>query len=492
MGRNDKLSNLRRKARRRVRLAVPSVMLFRLFLFLSISVFVVSWVIGTVLVSRAKWYEGVPRAAKRSVRAIRRRLARGEGDAMQKIFPEGRLFSHSFYGFSLVNMVLTEPEDSGFRKTAIEGIEKLLAVVEGMVDEGPFDKCKDIVPKGGIIFAGHANLLRAGYLLIGGKEGDIAERFHENSQILYDAFMASTVGSLESYPWLIWPVDNICALESLRLHDVLFGTDYIKAGKKWVGWMSSHTDRDSGMMVAQISASGDVFDGPRGCALSWSLALMSGFAPEFALSQYSVYRKSWIIRVGGVTGVREWWPGQEGKMDCDTGPIIGGIGAAASGFGIAAAKAHGDIENFQKLVREAELLSIPAWNTAGEINYFFGQVLLADVLMLWAKTLRVWDRPAAVETEPKECTSFGFWAVFSVLMLICVLILCLLLMSVRKMYAEFKRRSARLSGVNIGFLVSQGLIFILWLIWPVFSWAYAVIGMGAAAIVENTFFGLKD
>ncbi|GAF70810.1 unnamed protein product, partial [marine sediment metagenome] len=211
---------------------------------------------------------------------------------MQKIFPEGRLFSHSFYGFSLVNMVLSKPGDSEFRKMAIGDIEKLLGVIEGMVDEEPFDRCKGLTPKGGVILAGQVNLLRAGYLLIGGKKQDVVEHFHKDSRILYDAFMKSSVGSLESYPWFIWPVDNICALESLRLHDGLFGTNYIEAGDKWTRWMSSNTDAESGMMVAQISASGDVFDGPRGCALSWSLALMGGFAPDFAGSQYALYRKN--------------------------------------------------------------------------------------------------------------------------------------------------------------------------------------------------------
>ena len=303
--------------------------------------------------------------------------------------------------------------------------------------------------------------------------------------------MKSSVGSLESYPMLMWPVDNVCALESLRLHDVMYGTDYAEAPRRWVRWMSSHTDSESGMMVAQTSSWGTVFDDPRGCALSWSLALMGGFAPDFTKSQYALYRKNWIVRVWGVTGVREWWPGKEGKMDCDTGLVVGGIGMAASGFGIAATKANGDAENFQKLVREAELLSLPMWNTAGEINYFFGKVLLADVLLLWGKTLRPWDGRAGATTASKTHTGFGFWAAFSVLMLICLLVLCLLLRSLRRAYIEYKKRSVGLSGINKGFLILQGLIIVLWLAWPSLTWAFAAISMAVAAIIENSFFKLE-
>jgi len=226
MGQKDELSKPQNKTRRPKRLYPPSVMVFRSFLFLSILVFAISWFIGTVVVSRANWRGPAPAAAKSSVRAILRRLARGEGDTMQKIFPEGRLFSHSFFGFSLVNMALNETPNSEFTRTAIREIEKLLTAIDGMVDKDPFSACKDITPRGGIIIAGQANLLRAGYLLIGGRKKSIAERFHKESQIIYDAFMKISVGSLESYPQLVWPVDNICALDSLRLHAVLVACLY--------------------------------------------------------------------------------------------------------------------------------------------------------------------------------------------------------------------------------------------------------------------------
>jgi len=491
MRNKGKSANLHLKTSRHARLAVPSVIIFRLFLFVSILVFAILWFTGVILVSGPKWYGPISLEGRAQVRAIQRRLSSGEDKAMGKIFPEGQLFSRSFYGFCLVNMVLSEPEDSQFKTMAIEEIEKLLPKIDALVGEVPFEKCEDITPKGGIILAGHANLLRAGYIFIGGKDQEILGSFHKKSQILYDEFMKSSVSSLESYPGFIWPVDNICALESLRLHDVLFGTDYIKAGEQWVEWMSSNTDSDSGMMVAQISASGEVYDGPRGCALSWSLALMPGFAPDFASSQYALFRKNWFIQVGGITGIREWWPGQEGKMDCDTGPIIGGIGAAASGFGIAAAKVHGDAENFLKLLRSAELFGFPTWNVRREKNYFLGRVLLADILLLWGKTIRVWDRPLEIKTEPKASMQFGFWVIFSILTLICMFILYLLLTSLKKIYLEFKKSSKKLSKINIGFLVFQSSVVILWLMWSDFSWLYTTVLMGAAAIVENTFFHSK-
>ena len=490
MEHEDKSTVFHQKTCAQVRETSPSMIMFHLFIFVSTLGFVIPWMLGLALVSSSKWYGSIPFEAKCQLRGIQRRLSRGEAKIMGKIFPEGRLFSYSFYGYCLVNMALSEPEDSQFRKMAIREMEKLLPVVEGLLEEEPFNECEMLTPKGGIILAGHGNLLRAGYLLIGGNDEEILESFHKNSFILYGEFMRRQVGSVESYPGLIWPVDNICALESLRLHDVLFRTDYIEAGKRWVEWMSSNTDRESGMMVAQISAAGDVWDGPRGCALSWSMALLPGFAPDFASSQYDLYRSAWFIRVGPITGIREWRPGKEGEMNCDTGPIIGGIGAAASGLGIAAAKVHGDIEALEELLRGAELFGFPIWNIRGEKNYFFGKAVLLDVLVLWGKTLRVWDHPVKIKAGRKEHVRFGFWVVFSVLTVICISVLYLLFNSVKRKYLRFKRSSRKLSTTNVSFLTFQGVVLAVWLIFPCFLWTYALIFIGISAIIEKRFSGL--
>ncbi|MHC4741645.1 MAG: hypothetical protein ACYS8Z_07030, partial [Planctomycetota bacterium] len=162
-----------------------------------------------------------------------------------------------------------------------------------------------------------------------------------------------------------------------------------------------------------------------------------------------------------------------------------------SGFGIAATKANGDIENFNKLLRQAELLSLPAWSPGGEINYLFSKVLLADVLLLWGKTLRPWDDQPTTTTDSKPCMSFGFWAGFSILALLCLLILFSLLISLRRTYTGYKKRSLKLDGLNKAFLTFQALLFVLWVVWPGFTWIFAVIGIALAAIIENTLFPLK-
>ena len=55
-----------------------------------------------------------------------------------------------------------------------------------------------------------------------------------------------------------------------------------------------------------------------------------------------------------VTGFREWPKGVERAEDADSGPVVSGIGAAASAFGISAARAMGDERLAQRLESVAD------------------------------------------------------------------------------------------------------------------------------------------
>ncbi|NIM06032.1 MAG: hypothetical protein GTO55_07025 [Armatimonadetes bacterium] len=345
------------------------------------------------------------------------------------------------------------------------------------------------MPKGGIIPAGHANLLRAGYVLLGVEEEEIANRFHEQSALLYEEFMKSKVASLETYPQMIWPVDSACALESLRLHDEFFGTRYSEACERWEEWMLENLDEESGMMPAQVGISGGVLESPRGCALSWSLAFMPGFAPNLAQQQYQRYRDNWFIHFLGMTGIREWPPGKKGSMDADTGPIVGGAGFAATGFGTAAAKANGDVDNLRGVLRAIELLGLPVRTIRGEKEYFLGRVLLADVLVLWGKTVRVWGIPRGKVAAPgtSESARSGFWIVVLAAAILMGLIIWIVLRDVLRACRNMERDPDRWTRKQEGILVFDALVLLAWVAVPALFWFHTLLLLGLADIVEQRF-----
>ncbi len=472
----------------------PGGIVLRAFLLASILWFFVPWFWNLLTVSGCGFFDGTPASAERQLASLHRRLETGEPGFMQKLHPEGRLFCHSFYGFSVVNVAVSTTPGSDLRRWAVRELEWVIASAEECAGMDEFPRFTTLRPKGGIIPAAQANLLRAGYVLLGGKREDIIREFHDVSGLLFAEFMKTQTGSLETFPRMVWPVDNSCALESLRLHDVLFGTTYSRACRKWERWMAEHLDARTGMMVARITKDGRVVDDPRGCALSWSLAFMPGYAPGLARSQYAAYRKRWFVHVLATTGVREYPEGREVIMDCDTGPVVCGIGAAASAFGIAAARANGDREAFGRMLRGLEASAMPSWSLAGAKRYFFGKFLLADVLAFWAKTVRVWDKPGREQSwdfAPIQ-TGGGWW----------VVVLCAGLLSAGAALLGCipVRRAVR--AVRCGnciwdkrarlILAVQCAVLFAWVALSLFSWLVALVLLAVVTAVEERLLPLMN
>lgn len=458
----------------------------RIFFALSLAWFVLPLLVTVVTTTPDRWFGRVPAEAHLQLRSIKHRLDRGAADDMQRLFPEGRIFAWSFYGLSLVNMATADPTDAEFRRHAVAELEALIPVVAEQAHRSPFHSPSEpVVPEGGVIPAGHVNLLRAGYLLLGGDSAPIELDFHDLSATLYGEFMASPTGSLETYAGLVWPVDNVFALESLRLHDVLYDTEYGEAGVRWADWLSEHRDPATGMMVSWTEVDGSLRDDPRGCALSWSLAVMPGFAPDFAAEQYARYRADWFVHVLGSTGIREWPPGTHGGMDADTGPIVGGIGAAASGLGIAAARANGDGATLARLLRAMEVLSVPATGPRGK-SYFLGQVLLADELALWGKTIRVWDQPPSddVPAAFESPSSLPFWLLFGIVAVASLGLVFLAGRTALRSVQALWRSDRRLSPAS-GFVLALHLGVVgAWLLSHAVLWPMAAAAMAGVDLLE--------
>ncbi|MEI8194988.1 MAG: hypothetical protein WCI73_03670, partial [Phycisphaerae bacterium] len=342
----------------------PSAVVLRCFLLASWLWFTLPWFWTLCTVDGTACYHLTPAAVGSDLRSIRARLSAGHDQSMHRLFPEGRLFAHSFYGFTLLNLAAANPQDHAFRQQTLAELARLIPLTEALATQPPFDQGQTLTPKGGIIPAGHTNLLRAGYALLGGADPALLAAYHAQSELLFQAFAKSPVASLETYPTLTWPVDSLMALESLRLHDVLYQTAYATAAQRWAQWMSAHLDPATGLLNMQIDQRGQIHDGPRGCGLSWTLALLPNLAPDLARAQYALYRAAWFRHPLGTTGIREFPTDRQGQfVDCDTGPIIFGLGTAATGFGLAAAKANHDPTNLTGLLRAVELCSFPAYST---------------------------------------------------------------------------------------------------------------------------------
>jgi hypothetical protein len=319
--------------------------------------------------------------------SIERRLSMGEDELLVMLIPEGTLFCNSLFGFAVVNMGLQCKADDPFRARSIKQVEWLLERVEKLAKRHPFNANDNLNPKGGIILAGHTNLLRAGYVQLGGKNPAIREAFQRESKVIFDAFMATKTGFPECYQGYTWAQDSVYALESLRLCDQINGTEYGAAITKWTDSIRNHIDEKTGLMVAQVDpATGKSIEGARGCAVAWGLTYMPRFDADFARAQYERFKADWLVHFIGCAGVTEWYHGRAEPTNFHAGPVVFGLGMAASGIGIAASRANGDYVSANKLLRSLEFFGVPTVTPSNEKSYFFGVCLLADVVSIWGKT----------------------------------------------------------------------------------------------------------
>ena len=125
-------------------------------------------------------------------------------------------------------------------------------------------------------------------------------------------------------------------------------------------------DRATGLMPSFVYLDGRPRDVPRGCALSWSLAVLPDLDPEYAAEQWAAYRRGFARCAGGLCLFREYPAGLMRGPDADSGPIVGGLGMSASAFALAAARATGDMEMAESLRRAGELLGMPALSWWGK------------------------------------------------------------------------------------------------------------------------------
>ncbi len=160
-----------------------------------------------------------------------------------------------------------------------------------------------------------------------------------------------------------WTADQAAALASLarfdRAHGAHLVDEPLRAWRDFV--LSKAMDRRLGLPWSEVTGARRTSRAPRGCALSFQTRYLHEVDDGLARRFWAVYRERYRVRHFGLTGFREWPPGQELGQDLDSGPIVMGVGAAATGLGIAGARVMGD----EALARELE-------TTAAVVDAFAG------------------------------------------------------------------------------------------------------------------------
>jgi hypothetical protein len=141
-----------------------------------------------------------------------------------------------------------------------------------------------------------------------------------------------------------WPADQSVTLAALHRFDVAHHDGLAVAPlAAWKDVLARRgMDAATGLPVSDVSGTMAGAKYPRGCAQSFISRYLAEVDPALSETWWQRYKAHFLADFGGVVGFREWPQGVERPGDVDSGPIVFGIGTAASALAIAAARAQGD------------------------------------------------------------------------------------------------------------------------------------------------------
>ena len=148
-----------------------------------------------------------------------------------------------------------------------------------------------------------------------------------------------------------WSADQAAILHSLWLFDENTGSDLSSEPVgRWRGHMEGHMRHlSTGLYATEVMNVKPYSREPRGCACSYLIHYTASFAPDVSKEQWELMKKHLGIKRVGMFGFREYREKYEGRWTPDSGPIIGGLGVAATGLGLKAAASVGDKDVFDQL-----------------------------------------------------------------------------------------------------------------------------------------------
>ncbi len=187
------------------------------------------------------------------------------------------------------------------------------------------------------VYLGQLAMALAFFRLMGG-DGRFEPLRAHLVRLLRQALDQTGAEPLDSFPGISWPFDTVPPVLALHLDDRITGTSghaaVVAAHLQWM--RGAGTEPATHLPWAHLGHRGAP-QPPRGCDLGYRIPLLALIDRPYAREMYAHFCRSHWLERGVAAGFAEWPGGLPLGADADSGPILFGIGLAATGFGIAAA-----------------------------------------------------------------------------------------------------------------------------------------------------------
>jgi len=307
------------------------------------------------------------------------------GEEMQSLYPEGYVFIHTLYALAWCDVVeMSEPE-SVHRQEGIKEVSFCLNALDSPVGKRVFSP--DLPLAYGAFYRGWTAYVRGRYLQIrdaAERDSTVFRQFQDECLAISKAISQTEKPYLESYRDLAWPADNVVCLAALTLHDCITEPCFQEVRNEWLRRIKASLVPEYELISHGYDFENNrPLEGVRGSSQSLMLCFLPDIDSVFAKKQYQKYREHFLAYRLGLPGIREYPTGQSGSGDIDSGPVVLGIGGAASIVGIKAATRHSDWELAAALGGGVSALLFPQ-SDEQEKCYLFGQLPMLDAFMAWS------------------------------------------------------------------------------------------------------------
>ena len=222
----------------------------------------------------------------------------------------------------------------------------------------PLERVKNLGPFG--YYLEHLNIILGHYQLVAGEK--FVELGSRISQHLRDESLSQDNYHARLLPHvrMRWSADQAAINYSLWLYDQANGTNLSEEiSEAWLNYMFDYQkDPSTGLFVTEVMGAKSYSRQPRGCSSAYMVYYMSFFAPTVAADQWILFKAHMRTDMFFASAFREYVKGTKGAWTPDSGPILAGIGVAATGLSLKTAAAMGDKDLYQRLNRLAEPVTV--------------------------------------------------------------------------------------------------------------------------------------
>jgi hypothetical protein len=309
------------------------------------------------------------------------------GQKMQQLFPEGFVFINALYGLAWCELAISDASgDKNLKEKAIS--EALFAYREIDSEQAKRTFQNDMIPENGIFYFGWRNYLLSKILTV-----DTTFTGHESCidslsvycVMIRNALCETDSPYLESYYGQSWPADMFVAMASLSNYDKIFTPKYEPEIYIWLDKVRKRLDPETKMVPHSVdSKTGKSVQGSRGSSMSLILRMLHEIDTGFANEQFKLFEAGFVSTTFGLPSVREYPKGTRGKGDVDSGPVILGVGFAAT------INIIGTFSAFEKgYFADNQYKTINAFGfervKSNQKSYLFGRLPIADAFIAWGR-----------------------------------------------------------------------------------------------------------